>query len=303
MGVEVTRSESFECENPTCFITPCGGVVDVTMLSGCPHGTRVMKIDADHYLTLETGEIGTYRHAENRKESVLSLKRTLKKIRQIVNLNVTDRERALWVTLTYAENMTDTTRLYRDFVVFWKRFRRYLETLGIKSAEYISVAEPQARGAWHLHCFFLFPCRRPYIENARLRELWGNGFVNVQKIDGSIDNLGAYFSAYLGDMEIPAEKIDLYGSAYNISEIKAVQGVQGKKYFIKGGRLSLYPPYFQMLRCSKGIKRPETIRGNLETVKKITRGVSPSYEKNLNIKSESFSLDVKTCQYNISRNK
>lgn len=303
VNVEVSKVQRFECETPTCFITPCGNVVDVTMLSNCPHGSRIQKLDADHYVTFETGEVREYRHTENRKENILSLKRTLRRIRQIVNLNVTDPDRVLWVTLTYAENMTDPERLHVDYVAFWKRFKRYIKTLGVESAEYIAVAEPQGRGAWHLHCFFIFPCRRPFIENAKLRALWGNGFVNVQKINGDIDNLGAYFSAYLGDMEIPADKLDMYGASYKISEIKAVQGVQGKKYFIKGGRLNLYPSYFQMLRCSKGIKRPDTIRGNLDDVKKITRGVSPSYEKNLEIKSDSFSLSIKTCQYNLIRSK
>lgn len=200
MSVEVSRTESFQCKTPTCYITPCGNVIDVTMLSACPHGSRIQKVDADHYVFCETGDIREYRHAENRKENILSLKRTLRKIRQIVNLNVTDPDRALWVTLTYAENMTDPERLYTDYVVFWKRFKRYIKTLGVESAEYIAVAEPQGRGAWHLHCFFIFPGRRPFIENAKLRALWGHGFVNVQQIGGNIDNLGAYFSAYLGSI-------------------------------------------------------------------------------------------------------
>jgi len=36
----------------------------------------------------------------------------------------------------------------------------------------------------------------PYIENKKLNELWGNGFVKINKID-HVDNVGAYMIKYM----------------------------------------------------------------------------------------------------------
>ena len=69
----------------------------------------------------------------------------------------------------------------------------------------------------------------------------GFGFVSVKKIDGNIDNLGAYLSAYLGDMEVPERKSHEYEQVYDVNNIKAVQGEKCDKYVVKGARLNLYP--------------------------------------------------------------
>ena len=100
-------------------------------------------------------------------------------IRDSINTNLAEPENALWVTLTYAENMRDAKRLYEDFRRFWQRFRYYLDKHEYPPAEYITAAEPQGRGAWHLHCLFLFPEKAPFIPNADMARIWGYGFTTV----------------------------------------------------------------------------------------------------------------------------
>jgi len=156
----------------------------------------------------------------------------MSKLRDIINANTEHPENTLWATLTYAENMTDTKRLYKDFVRFWMRLCFYCEKNGHGKPEYINAAEPQERGAWHCHVLILWQNKAPFIPNADLAKLWKHGFVKIVATT-DCDNLGAYLSAYLSDT------ID--------TETKASK---------KGARLHLYPPSMKFYRLSQGIKKP-----------------------------------------------
>lgn len=93
-------------------------------------GTPIQKIDKDHGIDKRTGELVEYQHNTSRAGDKSSVAQSLKKLRDIINANLTDPAKALWVTLTYKENMRDTERLYKDFHAFWKRFCRYLKRQG-----------------------------------------------------------------------------------------------------------------------------------------------------------------------------
>ena len=158
--------------------------------------------------------------------------------------------------------MRDTERLYKDFRDFNKRMKYYLSKQGFKY-EYIVAMEPQGRGAWHAHMLMIFDSKPPYIDNDTvMAKLWGHGYTKTKKLDGNIDNLGAYLTAYLGDMELQ-ETVDsgLINMAidghYHISEVEVEEdGKKISKAFIKGLRMVLYPPKFNIYRCSRGIKKP-----------------------------------------------
>ena len=143
----------------------------------------------------------------------------------------------------------------RDFRHFNTRCR---EIFG--HYEYITAAEPQGRGAWHLHCVFIFAGKAPYMENAVVRDCWKQGFVTVKRLD-DVDNVGAYLTAYLGDMELSeASKADMavsYSKGIKEVEYEDENGEKQTKKYIKGARLCMYPPGFHIFRCSKGIKKPD----------------------------------------------
>ena len=120
--------------------------------------------------------------------------------------------------------------------------------------EYIIAAEPQGRGAWHLHCVFIFQEKAPYMKNETVANLWRQGFVMVKKLD-DVDNVGAYLTAYLGDMELTAD--DQINDSSIIKEVEYEENGEKKtKRYIKGARMSLYPPGFNIFRYSRGIKKP-----------------------------------------------
>ena len=61
--------------------------------------------------------------------------------------------------------------------------------------------EPQGRGAWHAHLVMIFDDKAPYIDNKFMADTWGHGFTTTKKLE-DVDNVGAYLTAYLGDMDM-----------------------------------------------------------------------------------------------------
>ena len=228
-------------------------------------GSPCKKIDKDHYVDTRTGELFEYEHIENRAESTESIRHTLAYIRALINTNVTEPDNVRWVTLTYGENMTDSKRLYEDYFKFWKRFCYWCKKQGYEKPEYITVQEPQGRGAWHIHAFFIWSQKAPFIPNDTMRQLWQQGFTKTKAMQ-DCDNVGAYFSAYLGDMPLdevqalsPEEMKKSLAGSVTIEEKQFTddEGLTKDKKFVKGGRLYLYPPGMNIVRKTKGIRLPE----------------------------------------------
>lgn len=231
-----------------CKKTVAGNVVELSSMSSKPEQPPIIKLSATEYLDTRTGEVKDFQLSETRADNTDSLRKTFKKVRDTVNANCTEPENLHWITLTYAENMTDTERLYRDFGAFWKRFKRWSDKNGHNPPEYITVIEPQARGAWHCHCLFIWDKKRPFIRNKTFAEIWGHGFVKITSVK-DVDNIGAYLSAYLGDVPLKDYDKD------KINPFTPIKEVKGKKY-VKGGRLHMYPVGMKLMRTSHGIKRP-----------------------------------------------
>jgi hypothetical protein len=124
----------------------------------------------------------------NRDKVYTRAKQTL---RRLINVNIG--EYAKFVTLTFAENITDIKLANYEF----KKFRQRLEDYLHRSLQYVCVIEFQKRGAIHYH---LLMFNVPYIANLKLREIWGNGFVKINNID-NVDNVGAYVCKYMTKCE------------------------------------------------------------------------------------------------------
>lgn len=248
--------------------------------------------------------IKNYKNTVNRSQSSNEIRKTFKRLRSIINTNVTDSRKCKFITLTYSENMTDPVRLRSDLKLFFKRFKYFVEHLKNQKGnnlgltfEYISVLEPQQRGAWHAHIIFIFNKQVRYIKNDDVARIWSHGFTTTRKVD-NVDNIGAYLTAYLADIEV-SDSVDsqslefLQSSQSNIVIKDCVvpeydnsgtpQGKQKKK-FIKGGRLYLYPKGFHLYRCSKGIKRPEVVYHSYkEVLQELGCGASLTFHKSIHI--------------------
>ena len=125
--------------------------------------------------------------AEQMRNRELVLQRARRDIRRLVNCNIG--EFSKFVTLTFRENITDLKVANYE----WKKFKQRLETkIGYK-LQYLVVIEFQKRGAIHYHILMF---NAPYIKNNKLQEIWGNGYVKINRID-NVDNVGAYVCKYI----------------------------------------------------------------------------------------------------------
>lgn len=176
-------------------------------------------------------------------------------------------QQSKFVTLTFNDSMNfdikDPKECNREFKRFIQRLKRRYPEL-----KYIAVIEFQDRndrGAVHYHMI----CNLPYIPKSELSDLWGNGFVKINRID-KVDNLGAYVVKYM------CEDLD----------DKRLMGL--KAY-----------------NCSKGLQRPQEYKSwncdNQEeyyALKTATEKLTPSYSAKY--ESETAGA-MEYIQYNLQR--
>lgn len=311
MAVEIRRLEErpdIDSSMPVKVIE-MGNVIEIQYMSR-RNGKQTIQMlkGGEQYIDLGTGEIKDVVHHNTRADQYKSLYRTFRNVRAIINSNVTDVKKVKWITLTYAENMQDTKRLYEDFKKFNQRFQYYIKNLGYNKVEYIVMCEPQGRGAWHCHLLYIFDTIAPFIPNNELERLWGHGFTKTKKLD-DVDNVGAYLTAYLGDMEVQQALDDNADEFQRCVDgnatIKSIEIDGDKKYYIKGARLSLYPANFNMYRCSRGIKRPVEYMDYLENAEKKVSAGTLTYEKTVEIidLDNDFQTVINSRQYNMVKKK
>lgn len=234
-----------------------GEKIEVSISDYRPRNPPIIRIDSETYKVRSTGEIKQIKHGSSRMDAKQTLRHSFKRLRNIIDCNVTSQNRQCvhWVTLTFAENMTDHKRLYEDFRKFNMRLKYWCrKEFPDNSYEYIAVAEPQARGAWHLHLILIWKEKAPFIKNENLAEIWGYGFVKINALKKNVSNVARYLCAYLTDLPIEdaqqCEKETFSNRKYDIKNVN-------DRAIIKGARLELYPAGFQIFRCSKGIKHPK----------------------------------------------
>lgn len=282
-----------------------GNIVELVHYERVNSQIFIKKISDDEYIDLRTGEIKKCNRIENRACNLNSVRQSLSRLRDLLNTNITDTSKCRWVTLTYAENMTDSKQLMKDFEKFNKRMKYKLSKEGHRY-EYIVCMEPQGRGAWHAHLVMIFQDKAPYIDNNDMAKIWGHGFTTTKKLE-DVDNVGAYLTAYLGDMDISDYKklSQEEKDQMQIREIKEVEikGSGETKAIIKGGRLHMYPPKFNLYRASKGIKKPiVTYESELDAQKKVSAGTL-TFEKTIEISDNDsqFSNKINYRHYNLIR--
>lgn len=293
--------------NLSVKVTEMGNVIEVQYMSrrNCKQTIQMLK-GGEQFVICATGEIKDIEHHNTRKDNKKGLYKTFANARAVINANVTDVSKVRWCTLTYAENMTDPKRLYKDFHDFNLRFQYYCKTKGYSKPEYIVMMEPQGRGAWHAHLLYIWQDQKaPYISNQDFRELWGHGFVRIKKLD-NVDNVGAYLTAYLGDMEIDEMDVSkAVGKQCKVVETEDENGKKVKKAIVKGARLDLYPANFNMLRCSRGVKRPVAEMMSQEEANKKVSAATKTFESAIKLvdNENDFETVIIREQYNKIRGK
>lgn len=311
--IEFQKLDQIPSKNPNLpvKVTTMGNVVEVQYMSRRNSKQTVQMLPGgEQFVICSTGEVKDIEHHKTRKDNKKGLYKTFANARGVINANVTDVTKVRWCTLTYAENMTDTKRLYEDFKKFNMRFQWYCKQHGYSKPEYIVMMEPQGRGAWHAHLLYIWQdMKAPYIPNEEFRALWGHGFVRIKKLD-NVDNVGAYLTAYLGDMELSEisaadfEKVSK-GATVKQVEVEDEDGNKVTKAVLKGARLNLYPSDFKMLRCSKEVKRPVEEMMYQDEVEKKVLGATKTFTSAVQLTDteNDFNCVIIKEQYNMVRGK
>ena len=277
-------------------VTKMNHIVEIQYLSNQNTRQQIQKLNADQYVDLNTGEIKNFERTANRSEGLNSLRKTFRRLRELINTNFTGAANELFITLTYKGELqtNDTKRVYDDYKKFMKRLKyKYKD---VSTIDYINVLEPHQSGNFHMHALLRFnDVNTIYIPNDVLAEIWSNGFVSIQSLQ-HVDNIGAYVSAYLTDIEVSA---DAHGE---LVEEKEVQGGDKKK-FIKGGRLHFYPSGVNIYRKSKGIADPEIEKTTYKTAKKKLGAATPNFIFGAEIIDDEndFKNTIIKEQYNLKR--
>ncbi|WP_095926248.1 rolling circle replication-associated protein [Clostridioides difficile] len=275
----------------TVRVKEMGNIIELMYSEFKNNKIVIKKINANEYIDTRTGEIKEFNHISDRSQLKSEVRASLRRLRDYLNTNITDVSHCKWITLTYSENMTDTKRLYDDFVKFNKRLKYNITNAFALTYEYIVAMEPQGRGAWHCHMAMIFETDAPFIPNSKMSELWKQGFTVTKKLD-DVDNVGAYLTAYLGDISLDEVQDMLDDNKVSAGfvlnnfvgkEVRDVEVDGVKKSILKGARLCMYPPKFNLYRCSKGIKKPNIdYKYEFEAQKKIRDGTL-TFEKTLKI--------------------
>jgi hypothetical protein len=278
-------------------VTKMNHIIEVQHMEKMNRTNNIKKLDKDFYVDLSTGEKKEFKHSENRQQNYNSLRQTFKRLRYLINNNFVGRANELHITLTYKKNMTDNKQLYKDFDRFIKRLKYKFKN--DSSIDYISVVEPQGRGAWHCHVLIRFnDLDKVYIKNKDLKVLWGLGFVKIKSLK-DVDNIGAYLSAYLADVELTEENMLEAAVHENSIVVKEVEGKEKK--FIKGGRLHMYPPGMNLYRKSKGIVPPDREEMKFKDIKKEVGSAKPNFQKSYHIQNDDFENTITFMQFNNKR--
>ena len=288
-------------------VTKMGHITEIQYMQKMNHTATIKKLSKDEYCDLATGEIKEFKHMDVRTDSYNSLRQTFKKLRYLINNNFRGRKNELFVTLTFKPDETGWRPMVGDNKYLSKCFTAFNRKLqakyGVENVQFIRVLEPHADGHAHYHVLLRFDGYNSiYISNGELAEMWGNGHVTVHSLK-NVDNIGAYVSAYLTDVEFN-EETDA-GTVFKAMqedrqlEIKKVDGEEKK--FIKGGRLHMYPSGKQIYNKSKDMSMPERERMTYKKAKKIVGSAEPHYSKKYEIESEDFTNTVIFEQYNSER--
>lgn len=277
-------------------VTKMGHITEIQFLEKMNMGATIKKISDSEYLVLSTGEIKKVEKSEFRSQNVGGLYRTFKKLRYLINNNFSGSSNELFITLTYAPDkfgwrpsVSDTKYLSKCFKAFQRRLIRQFG-----SVDFIRVLEPHQDGHAHYHVLIKFLDHKSiYIKNDLLNSIWSHGFVTVHSLK-NVDNIGAYVSAYLTDIELTEKTAwDLI----NGGDKKVVIEKDGKKY-IKGGRVRYYPTGTQIYNKSKGVVEPERLKMKYANAKKITGSAKPAFVTEKIIKTDDFENSVRFEQYN-----
>lgn len=258
-----------------CKTVETGNILRIVQYERLKRESYILKLPGHQYCIKKTGEVlPEKKRAKTRNQNLRYVRQSMQHGRDMINTNVIDLKKTLWITFTYAENMQDVKRVRLDFQHFKQEYQKI-----VGKFKYIMAVEPQLRGAWHMHVFMIFD-EIPWIDYNDIIRVWGKGRVEVQRMYGDVNNLGAYVSAYL--CNLPMQNEAQRAGAHNLNIVSDRNG----HLYEKSRRIYMYPAGMNIFRFSRGLKKPyEEFLDISEAEKKASAGTL-TFEKIANTEIE-----------------
>lgn len=163
-----------------------------------------------------------------------------------------------FLTLTFAQNVTDIKAANREFSKFMRRLNRSVYKSDSTLLRYLAVWERQKRGAIHYHVvLFGFP----YMPKRELQAVWGHGFVKVNRI--AVDqrmNVGRYISKYFSKDVEDGYKLKKYFRSQNLKLPEESRWVSEEPFSAEGCDVAFSKGYDQLIPDGAGGVRPRKVR-------------------------------------------
>lgn len=221
---------------------------------------KVTKTNADMYVSWTSnkgtaGHVGRKQGGKNtaikRVDNLYSLRRSFKRMRDIINCNFTGADNELFLTLTYQDpsvkGVAGAKRVARDFDIFVKKIRYHYSD----QIKWVCALEPTSQGRWHMHVLLKFiSWRQAFLHAQQLQDLWGHGFVKINRIHG-VSNVGAYLTAYLTNVIVDPNA--------PATATRPVSWTRRHEHMVeKGKRLEMYPAGVKVCRHSQNCATPSS---------------------------------------------
>ncbi|MCK5415933.1 hypothetical protein KAI92_00730, partial [Candidatus Parcubacteria bacterium] len=216
-----------------------------------------------------------YNKDKKNKRSALADHRSTTIICNLVNCNECLNK---FLTLTFAENVKDLNIANKEFTNFVKRIKKIYPYF-----LYVAVVEFHLRGAVHYHLV----CNLEYIKKKRLEKIWGNGFLQINRIK-NVNDLGRYFVKNFIKYNL-GQVFATHSDKRKLKkeDIAKIENSKKEKLQLRGRK-----KFF----CSRGLARPFEIKGTLNVLEfrsknKIEKTFEKSWKyKDLKVEYKSYQL-------------
>ncbi len=91
-----------------------GNIREIQFTAGTNNHCPIQNISKDKYIDKKTGEIKERKKSTNQYQTPKSVRKSINRLMNLISCNATEPSHCKWLTLTYADAMTDHTKVYEN---------------------------------------------------------------------------------------------------------------------------------------------------------------------------------------------
>lgn len=141
--------------------------------------SRYRRKDREHYVDRLTGEEKEYQKRIFKSDK--TIRKNMKNLKELVNLNFGDGENNLFLTLTYSYIEMNLEKIKKDVKLFLRRLKNHYPN---SDFAYIAKFERGTENmGWHSHILLKDKNKKElFIPNTEIQKIWRKGFTKTQRV-------------------------------------------------------------------------------------------------------------------------